>query len=92
VQESADIADVRYAVLEVPRIEGGSERFLVAYPNEDCLYDVIAASRIVGHGFSSREAAAASIKTHVSKATKQKYVPRATVVKRAEEHELRGRW
>jgi hypothetical protein len=64
VQESADIADVRYAVLEVPRIEGGSERFLVAYPNEDCLYDVIAASRIVGHGFSSREAAAASIKTH----------------------------
>jgi hypothetical protein len=47
VKESVDIADVRYAVLEVPRTEGGSERFVVAYPNEDRLYDVIAASRIV---------------------------------------------
>ena len=60
MQESADIADVRYGVLEVPRIEGGSEPFLVAYPNEDCLYDVIAASRIVAHGLSSREAVIAA--------------------------------
>src|SRR5882757_2504498 len=78
---------MRYAVLEVPRTEGGSGRFVVAYPNENCLYDVIAAPRIVACGFSSREAAVASTKTRVSTATKQKHVPRATVVKRAEEHQ-----
>jgi hypothetical protein len=82
VKESVDIGDVRYAVLEVPRSERGSERFVVAYPNEDCLYDVIAASRIVECGFSSREEAVASTKAHVSTATKQKHVPRATAVNR----------
>jgi hypothetical protein len=58
VKELVDVADVRYAVLEALRTEGGSERFVVAYPNEDCLYHVIAAPRIVEFGFSSREAAA----------------------------------
>ena len=83
VKESVNVADVRYAVLEALRTEGGSERFVVAYPNEDYLRDVIASSRIVEFGFSSREAAVASIKTRVSTTTKQKHVPRAMVVKRA---------
>jgi hypothetical protein len=42
VKDLVDIADVRYAVVEVPRIEGGCDRFVVAYPNENCLYDLIA--------------------------------------------------
>jgi hypothetical protein len=87
VKESVDIADVRYAVLEVPRTEGGSERFVVAYPNEDRLYDVIAASRIVGCGFSSREAALASSEVRFSTATEHKQVSRAPVVERAAKHQ-----
>jgi hypothetical protein len=83
VKESVDIADVRYAVLEVPRTEGGSERFVVGYPNENCLNDLIAAPRIVACGFSSREAAVASTETRVSTATEHKQVPRAPVVERA---------
>jgi hypothetical protein len=92
VKESVNVADVRYAVLEALRTEGGSERFVVAYPNEDYLRDVIASSRIVEFGFSSREAAVASIKTRVSTTTKQKHVPRAMVVKRAEEHQHGLHW
>ena len=92
MKESVDIADVRYAVLEVPRTEGGSERFVVAYPNENCLHDVIAASRIVACGFSSREVAVASTKARVSTATKQNHVPEATVVKRGGEHQHELHW
>jgi hypothetical protein len=92
VKESVDVAEVRYAVLEVPRTEGGSECFVVAYLNEDCLYDVVAASRIVECGFSSREAAVASTKARVPRATKQNHVPKATIVKRAGQHQHELHW
>ena len=82
MKESVDVTDVRYAVPEVARTEGRSERFVVAYPNENCLYDVIAAPRIVACGFSSREAAVASTKTRLSTTIEQKQVPRAPVVER----------
>jgi hypothetical protein len=92
VKESVDVADVRYAVLEALRTEGGSERFVVAYPNENCLRDVIAASRIVEFGFSSREVAVASIKPRVSAASTQKHVSRGTGVRRTEEHQHGLHW
>ena len=92
MKESVDIAGVRYAVLEAPRTEGGSERFVVAYPNKSCLYEIIAAPRIVELGFSSREAAVASTKARVSTATKQNHVPKATVVKRGGEHQHELHW
>jgi hypothetical protein len=92
VNDSVDVADVRYAVLEVPRTQGGSECFVVAYPSENCLYGIIAASRIVECGFSSREAAVASTKARVSRATKQNHVPKATVVKRGGQHGHELHW
>jgi len=82
VMASVDVADVRYAVLEAFRTEGGSERFVVAYPNEDCLHDVIAASRIVAFGFFSREAAVASTETLVSTATKSDADPALQMIRR----------
>ena len=82
MKELVDVADVRYAVLEVPRTEGGSERFVVAYPNEDCLHDVIAASRIAAFGFFSREAAIASTETRVSTATKSDADPALQMIRR----------
>ena len=87
MKESVDIADVRYAVLEVPRTEGGSERFVVAYPNPNCLYEVIAAPRIVAHGFSSREAAAGVRETRALTAATQNHAPKVTVLERAQEHQ-----
>jgi len=81
------VADVRYAVIETFRTEGGSERFVLAYHNEQSLRDLIAAPCIAAFGFSSRVEAAARTKPSVSRATIQKQVPRTTVVKRTEEHQ-----
>ena len=86
------VADVRYAVIETFRTEGGSERFVLAYRNEQSLRDLIAAPCIAAFGFSSREEAAARTKPSVSMATTQKQVPTTqmpttTVVDRTEEHQ-----
>ncbi len=87
VNHLADVASVRYAVLEALRTEGGSERFVVAYRNEYSLRDLIAAPCIAAFGFSSREEAVARTKSCVSMATIKKQVPRTTVVKRIDEHQ-----
>ncbi len=65
VNHLADVASVRYAVLETLRAEGGSERFVVAYRNEYSLHDLIAAPCIAALGFSSREGAVARTKACV---------------------------
>jgi hypothetical protein len=64
VKDSVDIADVRYAVVEVPRTEGGCDRVVVAYPHANCLYDLIVSPRIVACGFACREAATAVAAAH----------------------------
>jgi hypothetical protein len=50
---------VQYAVIEGLQTETGHERFVIAYPNEQSLRDLIAAPSIVAFGFSSREEAVA---------------------------------
>ena len=81
------VADVRYAVVEALRAEGGSERFVLAYRNERSLRDLIAAPCIAAFGFSSREDATANTKPSVSMATIQKQTRSTTVVKRIDECE-----
>ena len=49
---------VRYAVIAGLRTETGPERFVIAYPNEKSLRDLIAKRSIIAIGFSSREEAA----------------------------------
>ena len=78
-------AEVRYAVIESLRTEGGSERFVLAYGNEQSLRDLIATPCIAALGFSSREDAAARIKPSTPIPIIQKQAPRKTVVKRTEE-------
>ena len=53
----ADVPDVRYAVIEGLQTETGHERFVIAYPNEESLRDLIAAPSIVAFGFASRDEA-----------------------------------
>ena len=81
------VADVRYAVIETLRAEGGSERFVLAYRNEQSLRDLIAAPCIAAFGFSSRKDASARTEPSVSMATIQKQTRRTTVVKRTEERQ-----
>lgn len=81
------VADVRYAVIEALRAEGGAERFVLAYRNEQSLRDLIAPPCIAAFGFSSREDATARTKLGVSMATIQKQSRTRTLVKRTEECE-----
>ena len=55
-----DSSGMQYAVIAGLRTETGPERLVIAYPNEELLRDLIAASSIIAVGFSSREEAAAS--------------------------------
>src|SRR5579862_2607120 len=54
---------MRYAVIAGLRSETGPERFVIAYPNEKSLRDLIAARSIIAVGFSSREGAATARKS-----------------------------
>ena len=84
---------MRYAIIEARQSEAGpgSERFVIAYRNQQSLHDVIAEPRIIALGFSSREEAAASNTARVSYApTKQ--VPRATVVEAVEKQHDGFHW
>ena len=51
----------RYAVIEARWNGGFSERFVIAYREEESLRELIAGPSIIGIGFSSRESAIATI-------------------------------
>ena len=57
----ADGAIAQYAVIEVRRTEGPSERLVCAYSSEESLRDLIAGPSIITCGFASREEAQANI-------------------------------
>lgn len=52
---------VRYAIIQASTKKDHPERLVIAYPDENCLRDLIAASSIVGFGFTSREEALAEL-------------------------------
>jgi len=66
VNELIAVLPMEYAVIEALQTEPGSERFVIAYRNEQSLREVIAAPCIFAFGFSSREEAVASTKACVS--------------------------
>jgi hypothetical protein len=51
----------QYAVIEARRTEGPSERFVIAYSDEESLRDLIAGPSIIACGFASREEAHTNI-------------------------------
>jgi len=52
---------VRYAIIQASNNNDDPEGLVIAYPDEKCLRDVIAAPSIVGLGFESREEAMAKV-------------------------------
>ena len=60
MKELINFSSARYAVIEALRTETGPERFVIAYPNEKSLRNVIAAPSIIAFGFASREEAIAN--------------------------------
>ena len=47
----------QFAVIEARRMDGPSERFVIAYSDENALRDLIAGPSIIGWGFATREQA-----------------------------------
>jgi hypothetical protein len=56
-----DSSIAQYAVIEARRTEGPSERFVIAYRDEESLRELIAGPSIMACGFASREEAQANI-------------------------------
>jgi hypothetical protein len=71
-----DSSIAQYAVIEARRTEGPSERFVLAYPDEESLRDLIARPSIIACGFASREEAQANIDTDFCTAAAWKKSPR----------------
>jgi hypothetical protein len=63
---------VRYAIIKASSNKDGSERLVIAYQDEDCLNDLIAAPSIIGLGFASREEAIANLNSFASDAAPSK--------------------
>jgi hypothetical protein len=68
---------VHYAIIQASSKKDHPERLVIAYPDENCLRDLIAAPSIVGLGFTSREEAMAKLVGGVPdpRALKQKQRP-----------------
>jgi hypothetical protein len=71
---------VRYAVILASSKKDRPERFVIAYHDENCLRDLIAAPSIIELGFASREEAIANLKSFVSDAAPSKQKPRITAI------------
>ena len=71
-----DSPDAQYALIEARRTEGPSERFVIAYPDEESLRELIAGPSIIACGFASREEAQTSIDTDFCTTAAWKKTPR----------------
>lgn len=68
-----------YAVIQASSKKDGSEQFVIAYQDENCLRGLIAAPSIIGLNFASREEAIANVEGHTSGAARMKEETRTTM-------------
>jgi hypothetical protein len=73
-------SDVRYAVIQASRKKDRPERLVIAYHDENCLRELIAAPSIIGLGFASREEAIANLEDHMAATAPSKQKPRITAM------------
>jgi hypothetical protein len=59
--ELVDSSIAQYAVIEARQTEGPSERFVIAYTDEESLRELIAGPSIIACGFATREEAQAKV-------------------------------
>jgi hypothetical protein len=69
-----------YAVIQASSKKDRPERLVIAYQDEDCLRDLIAAPSIIGLGFASREEAIPNLEGRMSDAAPSKQKPRITAM------------
>jgi len=66
----------QYAVIEAHRTEGPLERFVIAYPDEESLRELIAGPSIIACGFASRAEAQTNIDADLCTGAVWKETPR----------------
>jgi hypothetical protein len=71
-----DSSIAQYAVIEARRTEGPSERFVLAYRDEESLRELIAGPSIIAGGFASREEAQINVDADFWTAAAWKKTPR----------------
>jgi hypothetical protein len=77
----AHCSNVRYAVIQASGKKDRPERLVIAYQDENCLRDLIAAPSIFGLGYESREEAMANLEGEVSDAAPSQHEPRITKIR-----------
>jgi hypothetical protein len=80
----------QYAVIEARRTEGPSERFVIAYSDEESLRDLIAGPSILGIGFASRDEAQAKSDANFWTGAAWKLTSRGAAVEEAEKSQPRS--
>ena len=78
-----------YAVIAGLRTETGSERLVIAYPNEESLRDLIAAPSILAVGFSSRGEAVTGSRACVPTVAACQGTSKATTGREVDRHQHR---
>ena len=73
-------SSVCYAIIQASSKQDSPERLVIAYHDENCLRDLIAAPSIIDLGFASREEAIANLEGHISDATPSKQKLRITAM------------
>jgi hypothetical protein len=89
VNEVAVSSGLLYAVIAGLRTETGSERLVIAYPNEESLRDLIAAPSIIAVGFSSPGEALTGRRACVPTIAPYQGTPETTTGREIDRHEHR---
>jgi hypothetical protein len=92
VNQLFNFSSMQYAVIEALHSEAGPERFVIAYPNEQSLRDVIAEPSIVAFGFSSREEAIAGGRACVMSAVAHQRIPETVAGRKTATHQRVLTW
>jgi len=92
VKQLVNFSSMQYAVIEALHTEAGPECFVIAYPNEQSLRDVIAEPSIVAFGFSSREEAVAGGRACVISAVAHQRMPETAAGRKTETHQQVFTW
>jgi len=81
-----DCSSVRYAVIQASSNKDRPERLVIAYRDEDCLRDLIAAPSILKVGFVSREEATAKVRGLASEAAATQKLRITTIFHKSHEN------
>ena len=86
LQLHVNCSDVRYAVIRASSNKEKPEQLVIAYQDEDCLRDLIAAPSIFSLGYASHDEAVATVRGLTSESAASKQKPGITIFHESHEN------